>query len=332
MRDDFKQKIKSLLSQRVGFKCSNPDCRHLTDGPAKGAIESVSIGEAAHICAASPGGPRYDSTMTVEQRGGFENGIWLCRNCAAMIDRDEKYYTVELLRQWKQDAEKHAEDALHYGIQPDDQNSPEEILTDDEKIVLYYLLSKEQVAVSKNEFAQWCVDEEIYDVNYDNAQFLLPVVERMSDVIQLKVDYFKNLLRHKEKQLADYKSTVDIHRRLSSYTIREKWIYFSDTERLLIAYSKDIKSISLGDRWKAQGEIASIARWEQEYGLEKELSENYSFALQLLLENEILYPSDWTSYGNAREYSFHKSAWNFMNSGSLDEEIEMVKAKYRQLP
>lgn len=46
MRDDFNQKTKSLLSRRVGFKCSNPNCRHLTDGSAKGAIKYVSIGEA----------------------------------------------------------------------------------------------------------------------------------------------------------------------------------------------------------------------------------------------------------------------------------------------
>lgn len=70
-----------------------------------GTNGTVSIGEAAHICAASPGGKRYDNSMSPEQRSSYENGIWLCRNCAAMIDRDEDYYTVDMLHMWKQLAE-----------------------------------------------------------------------------------------------------------------------------------------------------------------------------------------------------------------------------------
>ena len=65
----------------------------------------VSVGEAAHICAASPGGKRYNSNMTSEERASIDNGIWLCRNCAAMIDRDEEYFSVELLQAWKRLAE-----------------------------------------------------------------------------------------------------------------------------------------------------------------------------------------------------------------------------------
>lgn len=45
------------------------------------------------------------SSMSPEQRSSYENGIWLCRNCAAMIDRDEDYYTVDMLHMWKQLAE-----------------------------------------------------------------------------------------------------------------------------------------------------------------------------------------------------------------------------------
>jgi hypothetical protein len=68
----------------------------------------VTIGVAAHICAASAGGPRYDPLQTPEQRRGKENGIWLCQNCGKLIDSDEAKFTEEVLRRWKRDAQERA--------------------------------------------------------------------------------------------------------------------------------------------------------------------------------------------------------------------------------
>src|SRR5690606_34435943 len=64
-----------------------------------------------HIAAASKGGPRYDSAMTPFMRTSIDNGIWLCANCADMIDRDTKRYTTDLLQSWKRDAEEAARTA-----------------------------------------------------------------------------------------------------------------------------------------------------------------------------------------------------------------------------
>ncbi len=108
MRDNFSEKTKKELAARVGYICSNPNCNMLTIGAKNGKNGSINIGEAAHICAASPGGKRYDKHMTPKERTDISNGIWLCRNCAAKIDRDENYYTKELLHLWKENAEKKA--------------------------------------------------------------------------------------------------------------------------------------------------------------------------------------------------------------------------------
>lgn len=54
MRDDFNSSTKDVLAKRVGFHCSNPNCRTLTCGPRTEANKFVSIGVAAHISAASP--------------------------------------------------------------------------------------------------------------------------------------------------------------------------------------------------------------------------------------------------------------------------------------
>ena len=68
-------------------------------------IKATLVGEAAHICAASPGGPRYDPSMSDEERRSHDNGIWLCANCATEIDKDPARFPVSLLRRWKEEAE-----------------------------------------------------------------------------------------------------------------------------------------------------------------------------------------------------------------------------------
>jgi len=104
-RDDFKVPVKEALARRVAFRCSNPDCRRVTVGPQAVAAGDASIGVAAHITAAAPGGPRYDAEMTATQRAGSGNGIWLCQSCSRQIDVDPTGYTVEVLQRWKAQSE-----------------------------------------------------------------------------------------------------------------------------------------------------------------------------------------------------------------------------------
>lgn len=75
MRDDFSKATKELLAKRVGYRYSNPQCRKPTSGPQKDPSGVVNLGVAAHIIAASVGGPRYDATLTQEQRIDSSNGI-----------------------------------------------------------------------------------------------------------------------------------------------------------------------------------------------------------------------------------------------------------------
>ena len=105
MRDDFSQATKDILARRVNYLCSNPDCPLATIGPHSDSQKAVNKGVAAHITAAAPGGKRYDVSLTSEQRSGADNGIWLCQNCAKLVDSDEKRYHVDLLRAWKLVAE-----------------------------------------------------------------------------------------------------------------------------------------------------------------------------------------------------------------------------------
>src|SRR5215218_3044955 len=107
-RDEFPAATKRVLANRVGTRCSNPDCQRTTSGPNSDLEKAVNIGVAAHITAAAPGAPRYDAGLSEEERKSTQNGIWLCQICAELIDNDTVRYPSELLREWKRGAEDRA--------------------------------------------------------------------------------------------------------------------------------------------------------------------------------------------------------------------------------
>src|SRR5262245_7344471 len=103
-RDDFSEGTRRTLAERAGINCANPDCGRQTSWPSDDATgRSTRLGKASHITAASPEGPRYDPTLSSEQRSHADNGIWLCSECADRVDKkeNEPAYPVELLRHWK---------------------------------------------------------------------------------------------------------------------------------------------------------------------------------------------------------------------------------------
>jgi hypothetical protein len=107
-RDEFPLSVKEKLAARAGHSCSSPKCHAPTSGPQLIEEKAVNVGVASHISGAAPRGPRYDPSMTQAQRRAITNGIWLCQNCAKIIDNDEHRYPIEALRNWKMQAEQHA--------------------------------------------------------------------------------------------------------------------------------------------------------------------------------------------------------------------------------
>lgn len=114
-RDDFSAATIRVLERRVAGLCSNPECRQPTTGPGDGPSGVVNVGTAAHITAAAEGGPRYDVSLTSEQRASIDNGVWLCARCARLVDGSPARFTTELLHQWKMEAESRASYAVQAG-------------------------------------------------------------------------------------------------------------------------------------------------------------------------------------------------------------------------
>ncbi|WP_157572453.1 hypothetical protein [Nevskia soli] len=50
--------------------------------------------------------------MSAQERKSFGNGVWLCQPCSTKIDQDEERYPPSLLRSWKTEAERLADDEI----------------------------------------------------------------------------------------------------------------------------------------------------------------------------------------------------------------------------
>jgi hypothetical protein len=172
IRDDFPNPVKVLLAKRVGYRCSNPDCRLLTIGPQADPLNSMNIGVAAHITAASPRGPRYNGSLTSEERCDSSNGIWLCQKCAKLVDSDSNRYTIEKLLNWKNFAEQTALKELEGrpGAAKETEVIPfdklemlmPDLLTEMRKDLAKFPLSREFVLLKKN----WIYNSKGYELAY----------------------------------------------------------------------------------------------------------------------------------------------------------------------
>lgn len=104
-RDGFKKAVKENLAKLTGGKCSK--CKKQTWIPNDDPAKITCIGEACHIAAASPGGPRYVDypQMSSEERSSISNAIWLCCNCHVEVDNNPATYNAARLQQMKKFAE-----------------------------------------------------------------------------------------------------------------------------------------------------------------------------------------------------------------------------------
>ncbi len=215
MRDEFSPSVKEALAKRVGLRCSNPDCRQLTSGPQVDPSGSINVGVAAHITAASPGGPRYDETMSSGTRAGADNGIWLCQKCAKLVDSDSERYSVTGLKEWKASAEAEALHELEGRASV--LNGPE--VHDFRKIgrLMPELLAEMRADLARNPVARefvlltrrgtyWSKGHELvyYHEDHDNLRSKIQILENLNLVYEITYNNTDRFIITEE--LADYLS------------------------------------------------------------------------------------------------------------------------------
>lgn len=126
-RANFSPKTKGEIAQKANYLCSFnsgdfrclrlTSCKSLTLSEKDKASTPLLMGDACHIVAASPQGPRGDSAMTAEERSSEQNGIWLCQIHAEWIDKNNgNGYSVEQLHAMRKSHEDYVRNALEKGF------------------------------------------------------------------------------------------------------------------------------------------------------------------------------------------------------------------------
>ena len=77
----------------------------------------------------------------------------------------------------------------------------------------------------------------------------------------------------------------------------------------------------------AEGQVANIKQWENSNCLEPVLSNTYGSCLEFFKQNDLVYESSWTSYGNPREYTLCPSLRNLLFNGNTTYAVEADAAK-----
>lgn len=215
-----------------------------------------------------------------------------------------------------------------------------EITTDDEKIVLYYILKNNVRKVSKAVVEKWLNESEIYGVNLDNAFDLLASFDGgnvSNDTLEFGLDIFRKCSTIATSVITELEECVKKHTKLAVDTFEAIWNSntLDSTSGLFIAYIVDERMRSFGARWMAEGQIENIKQWENKFSLDSVLSSNYGSCLEFLVQKDLVYASGWTSHGNVREYSLRPSLQGFLFDCPMEiaEVLQKVKdAHYLELP
>lgn len=207
-----------------------------------------------------------------------------------------------------------------------------EITTDDERVVLYYILQKNVRKVSKSEINEWLSKSEIYGVNVDNAFDLLSSFDGgtvVNDILEFGLEIFRKYSSSAASIIPNLKECIDRHTKLASDKFNSLWA--SDTMDsvvvLFLAYIVDERVRSFGDRWMADAQIQNIKQWESKNLLDSTLSSNYGSCLEFFIQNNLVFESSWTSYGNPREYSLCPSLQDLLFNNPESYRADLDKCK-----
>ena len=150
--------------------------------------------------------------------------------------------------------------------------------------------------------------------------------------LEFGINTFRKYSANAAQILPPLKKCVDQHIELAVNIFKKIWS--DDTLdiniRLFIAYIVEERMREFADRWMAEGEIENIRQWESKNTLDSTLSRNYGSCLEFFIQNELVYASSWSSYGNPREYTLFPSLQELLFNcpHKIMEELQKVKDAY----
>ncbi len=207
-----------------------------------------------------------------------------------------------------------------------------DVTTDDEMIILYYILLNQVLEIDKRTIQNWLLQEEIYDVDVDNAFTLLATIgyaRNHEGVLKIDIITFRRWSKMTNEILPILALCVRNHQILSSDIFEEMWQNnaFSRTLKLFIAYIIDNAVTVLGNKSLSAQQISNIENWEMKNNLSNEVSQNYNKCLRIFSDNNLAYPADWSIHGIPRKYNLNTSLINHLLSADFPHRDELENLK-----
>ena len=215
-----------------------------------------------------------------------------------------------------------------------------DITTDDERVVMYYILTKKVRRVRRLDIYAWMTQNEVYNIDVENALDLLSSLgagRYENETLELDINFFRKYTASAEDSLRALEPTVEKYKTLAKDRFTEMWNagIFTDTDKLFIAYIIQFRVGKLGDGWQIEGQVKQIRQWEEKFWLDDALSSSYSTCLNLFAENRLIYESAWTDYGNVKEHTLCPSLRSILFDASFphwNELASVMEAHNNQLP
>ncbi|MDR1504698.1 MAG: hypothetical protein LBT43_19795 [Prevotella sp.] len=253
MRDDFSKITKEILAKRVSFKCSNPNCKKITVGAHSIDDKIINLGVACHITAAAKGGPRFCKKITQEQRKSIQNGIWLCQNCAKLIDTDINKYSYNELIKWKSLAEKESLSVItsDYTLQYQNSSLFDKRILAYEKlyneikevdILLRALIHSKEMSIQEKKDAAFYLGLQIAQFTDDNSFYLQDEVTAQCVGTFVGVeDFFPSNSEIGKASLANYNKNIRASQELLK-SVNEKGLIDTSKKTALMSGYSELKS------------------------------------------------------------------------------------------
>ena len=209
------------------------------------------------------------------------------------------------------------------------------ITTDDEMIILYYIITNQVLEVSRKTVEDWLVEEEIYDVDVENAFRLLATIgyaRYHENILKIDIITFRKWSKMTDEILPVLTTCLKNHRILSSQIFEDMWQGGSLTPvlKLFTAYLIDEHITELTNKSQNDTQLQSIVSWEIKNGLRSIVSEQYQKCLNIFEEHNIIYESEWSIHGVPRRYNLNKSFIDHIFSIDFPHrrELEELKTKF----
>lgn len=202
------------------------------------------------------------------------------------------------------------------------------------KNFLFTISPKKKIRViTKNDFIDWIHSEELFDVNVENAFDLVSKISNSdfsSEKVELDLEFYKSITMHSKIIMEEYEPILLIHKKLASEKFESLWRenFITENLKVLFAYVIENKKRKFGDRYVIDIEEKLFSDWKVSNIIDEDFC-YYPELLNFLKENSLVYESDWTYYGNPKEFTLYNSLINLLFSSDFKYKEEIFNVKNR---